>query len=190
MRMASLLSLVCAMCMFGSSSAPALSTMQTASPAKATPLILEKDEGDRRVWRVEGFQRPFVLKVDSESGGSSHLVFGTGDIPAGGKIDTHRHPNADEILYFQNGNARVHLGGTTREVHEGATVFIPANTWISVDNIGSEPIHAIFVFSAPGFDRFMRAESMREGEKMPLLTKEEDAEIMKRFSYAVVYQEP
>lgn len=83
MRTASLLSLGCAMCMFGGSAAPTLLTTQTASPAKATPLILEKDEGDRRVWRIEGFLHHFVLEVDSESGNSSHLVFGTGGYSGG-----------------------------------------------------------------------------------------------------------
>src|SRR5215471_14936279 len=34
-----------------------------------------------------------------------------------------------------------------REVHGGATVFIPANTWVSVNNIGSDPIGLIYIFS-------------------------------------------
>jgi oxalate decarboxylase/phosphoglucose isomerase-like protein (cupin superfamily) len=32
--------------------------------------------------------------------------FGTEDLPPGGKIDAHRHPGSDEILFFQNGRAR------------------------------------------------------------------------------------
>ena len=32
-------------------------------------------------------------------------------------------------------------------------------------NIGSESIHFVFIFSAPGFEEYMRAESVREGER-------------------------
>jgi quercetin dioxygenase-like cupin family protein len=107
----------------------------------------------------------FILKVDPKNGGSSHLVFMTADIRRGGAIDTHRHPGADEILFLESGTARVHLGDTARVVHGGSTVFIPANTWISVDNIGNEAIRAVAVFSAPGFEEFMRETSARRGRK-------------------------
>jgi quercetin dioxygenase-like cupin family protein len=130
------------------------------------------------------------LKVDRHNGGSSHLVFGTEDLPPGAGIDRHRHPGADEIILLQNGRARVSLGDRTREVHGGATVFVPANTWISVTNIGTEAISCVFVFSALGFDDFMRAESVPEGHKITLLSKAEDARIMKEHANAVIYAEP
>jgi len=142
---------------------------QSANTAKPTPLILEKNESERREWRVvEGYAGPpmehFILKVDPQNGGSSRLVFGTEDLEPGGKIDMHRHPEADEILFLQNGTARVTLADASREIHGGATVFIPANTWISMTNIGNESIHFVFILSAPGFEEYMRAESVREGE--------------------------
>jgi quercetin dioxygenase-like cupin family protein len=162
-----------------------------------TPLILEKSEGEHRAWRpIEGAQGwgaqpgPFTFKVDRHNGGSSQLVFGTEDLPPGGTIDRHRHPGADEILFLQNGTARVSLGDRTRDVHGGATVFIPANTWISVTNTGTDAISCIFVFSAPGFDDFMRAESVAEGEKVTPLTKAEDAQITKAHAHAVIYAQP
>ena len=165
----------------------------TANAAKPTPLILEKNEGERREWRVvEGYVGPpmehFILKVDPQNGGSSHLVFGTEDLEPGGKIDMHRHPGADEILFLQNGTARVTLADASREIHGGATVFIPANTWISMTNIGNESIHFVFIFSAPGFEEYMRAESVREGEKNTPLSKTEDEEIMKKHAHAVIYK--
>jgi quercetin dioxygenase-like cupin family protein len=190
MRPASVLILFC-LILFYSNHQPTAS----ADTAKPTPLILEKNEGERRVWRpVEGFTGPpmegFVLKIDPKNGGSSHLVFGTEDLEPGGKIDMHRHPGSDEILFLQNGTAMVSLAGSSREVHGGATVFIPANTWISMTNIGSESIHLVWVFSAPGFEEYMRAESVREGEKIVPLSKAEDEEIMKKHSHAVIYKEP
>jgi len=166
---------------------------QPTNAAKPTPLILEKNEGERRQWRVvDGFvgQTPlnFILKIDPQNGGSSHLVFGTEDLEPGGKIELHRHPGSDEILFFQNGTAKVTIGELSREVHGGATVFIPANTWISATNIGNEVIHFVFIFSAPGFEDFMRAESVREGERNIPLSKAEDEEIMRKHSHAVIYK--
>lgn len=82
------------------------------------------------------------------------------------------------------------VGDRTSEVHGGATIFAPANTWIEVTNIGSEAISGVFVFSAPGFEEFMRAESVPEGERVTPLTKAEDARIMKEHAHAVVYAGP
>jgi quercetin dioxygenase-like cupin family protein len=115
-------------------------------------------------------------------------VFVTEDLPPGGKIETHRHPGSDEILFLQNGIAKVSLGDAVREVHGGATVFIPANTWISVNNIGTDAIGVIAIFSAPGFEEYMRAESVREGEKVVPLSKAEDEEIMRKHLHAVIYK--
>ena len=191
MRSHGLLMVLCAFLVCSSAAAPPYLQPQSA---QATPLILEKDEGERRVWRpIEGLESKlslFILKVDPRNGGSSHLVFGTEDLPPGGKIDAHRHPGSDEILFLQNGLARVSLGEAVRDVHGGATVFIPAGTWISAVNIGKEPIHTICVFSAPGFDEFMREESVREGEKVVPLTKAEDAAILAKHAHDVIYKEP
>jgi quercetin dioxygenase-like cupin family protein len=181
----------------GARSAPPTTSNEPTSVSRVTPLILEENEGERRTWRpIEGAvgwnaqPGPFIFKVDRHNGGSSQLVFLTEDIPAGGKIDRHRHPGADEIVFLQNGHARVSLGDKVREVHAGATIFMPANTWIEITNIGSEAIHGVFVFSAPGFDDFMRAESVPEGQKITPLTKGEDAQIMKQHTHAVIYGEP
>src|SRR5215831_1278259 len=165
---------------------------QPTNAAKPTPLILEKNDGEQRAWRdIEGLgpqpEMRFILKVDPQNGGSSHLVFGTEDMAPGGKIEMHRHPGSDEILFFQNGTAKVTLGDSSREVHGEATVFIPANTWIAATNIGNEVIHLVFIFSAPGFEEFMRAESVRDGERNIPLSKVEDEEIMRKHSHAVIY---
>lgn len=187
---------ICAVLGGVATSAPSVTSNGPIS-ARTTPLILEKNEGEKRVWRpIEGAKGwdaqpgPFTLKVDRLNGGSSHLVFATEDLPRGATIDRHRHPGADEILFLQNGSARVSLGDRTRDVHGGATVFIPANTWIAVTNIGTEAISVVAVFSAPGFDDYMRAESVPEGNKITPLTKAEDAQIMKEHANSVIYAEP
>jgi len=114
---------------------------------------------------------------------------GTEDLAPGETIPKHRHPGSDEILFLETGTARVHLGDSVREVHGGATVFIPADTWISVSNIGSDVISFAFIFSAPGFEEFMRAESVRQGEKNVPPSKAEDDEIQRKHPHAVIYKE-
>jgi quercetin dioxygenase-like cupin family protein len=183
---------VCAIVVCVGATAPSAPKPQSINVAKPTPLILEKDEGERRVVRGwPGHPDPgetFILKVDPKNGGSSHLVLLTASIPVGKKIDTHRHPEADEILFLQTGTARVHLGDSVRLVHAGATVFIPAGIWISADNAGSDAVNLVAIFSAPGFEDFMRDTSTREGEKnVPLSQAEEDA-VEKRHSHAVIYK--
>jgi quercetin dioxygenase-like cupin family protein len=183
---------VCAIVVCVGATAPSAPKPQSINVAKPTPLILEKDEGERRVVRGwPGHPDPgetFILKVDPKNGGSSHLVLLTASIPVGKKIDTHRHPEADEILFLQTGTARVHLGDSVRLVHAGAPVFIPAGIWISADNAGSDAVNLVAIFSAPGFEDFMRDTSAREGEKnVPLSQAEEDA-VEKRHSHAVIYK--
>jgi quercetin dioxygenase-like cupin family protein len=194
MRIVHVITGVCAVALCSCSTSLPPSTLRAMMVIEATPLILEKNEGERRVMRGwPGHPNPgetFILKVDPKNGGSSHLVFLTGDLAPGGEIVTHRHPGADEILFVQAGTARVHLGNTVRDVHAAATVFIPAGTWISLSNIGSEALSAVFVFSAPGFEEFMRAESVREGDKNVPVSQAEDEAIQKQHSHDVIYNEP
>jgi len=67
---------------------------------------------------------------------------------------------------------------------------IPAGTPISVDNIGKEGISLVCVFSAPGFEDFMRAASALEGEKKGPMSKAEDDEIQRMYTHDVIYQQP
>jgi quercetin dioxygenase-like cupin family protein len=134
-------------------------------------LVLEKDEGEKRVRRPRdtGANRisEFILKITPQNSGSQHLVLGTETIPPGGRISKHRHLGQDEILFLQTGSARVTLNDKPYEVHAGATVFFPLNTWVSLENTGSEPIQLIFVFSAPGFEDYMRCTSVPAGQPAP-----------------------
>ncbi|MBV8524507.1 MAG: cupin domain-containing protein [Acetobacteraceae bacterium] len=197
MRTAFAAAVIFAMLVVVARSAPPVTTKDTSTASSTIPLILEKNEGEKRTWRpIEGATGPeallgqFIFKVDRYNGGSAHLVFLTEDIPPGGAISRHRHPGSDEIIFLQSGRARVSLGDMVREVHGGATLFAPADTWIEVTNIGPDTIHGAFVFSAPGFDDFMRAESVPEGQKVTALSKTEDAKIMKEHAHAVIYEGP
>jgi quercetin dioxygenase-like cupin family protein len=164
---------------------------ETPSNTKASPLILDKAEGERRVRRFVGNKMgttPFILKVDPKNSGSQHLLMFTEDLQPGASIPWHKHPEAEEILILQTGSSRVHLGDSIRDVGAGATVFIPPDTWISVDNIGNELVSLVAIFSEPGFEEYMRAISVREGENNPPVSKRELDEIRKQHPHAVIFK--
>ena len=150
----------------------AQSSSATTSHAAPKPLLLEKNEGERRIWR-EPPPGDFILKVSPKNNGSQHLVMGTEDIVPGDEFPTHKHLGQDEILYLGRGTVHVHLGDQERDLHAGGTVFIPAYTWVSVKNAGTEAASVVFVFSAPGFENYMRCDSVLPGEKVIPLSDEE-----------------
>jgi len=193
MRWVDFVGVACVLLACSSAGRPLALAQQSVISSKTTPLILEENEGERRVVRGwPGHPEPgetFILKVDPKNGGSSHLVFVTVDLDQGGEIPTHRHPSSDEILFFETGTAKVRLGDSVRVVHAGSTVFIPSGTWISVSNIGKEHIKGVAVFSSPGFEDYMRDVSVREGEKNVPLSESEDAAIAKKHTHAVIFRE-
>jgi quercetin dioxygenase-like cupin family protein len=149
---------------------------QSPTNTAPSPLILEKDEGEHRIRKRRDTPTPtgdFIMKIDRKNGGSQKMWLGTEGIPPGGLIPKHKHLGQDEILIFQTGTARVWLGTQERDVHAGAVVFIPSDTWISMKNIGAENIRLAFVFSDPGFDEFMRCMSVPAGAQVEKLSPEE-----------------
>ena len=174
-----------AVCIF--QTRPAQSSSATTAQAAAKPLLLEKGEGERRIWR-EPPPGDFVLKVSPKNNGSQHLVMGTEDITPGDEFPLHKHLGQDEILYLEKGTVHVHLGDQERDVHAGGTVFIPAHTWVSVKNATTETASVVFVFSAPGFENYMRCDSVLPNEKVVPLSLEQQ-KACEREGH-VIYKEP
>lgn len=111
----------------------------------------------------------------------------TEDMGPGEEFPTHQHLGQDEILYIEKGTVHVHLGDQERDLHAGGTVFIPAHTWVSVKNTGNETVSVVGVFSAPGFEDYMRCDSVLPNEKVIPLSPEE----MKKCEHEghVIYKE-
>lgn len=154
----------------------ALSAVAAAQSPGAKVLVLEKDQGEKRVRRPRDTAilriSEFNLKLTRENSGSEHLVLGTETIPPGAEIGKHRHLGQDEILFLQTGTGHVTLNDKEYDVHAGAMVFFPMNTWVTLKNTGSDDIQLIFVFSAPGFDDYMRCTSVPAGQAAPPMTVE------------------
>lgn len=153
----------------------------SVSEQRAQPLILEKNDGELRTRRVHTDKSSvpasqFLLKVSPKNNGSQHLVAGTEELLPNARIAKHKHLIQDEILLVQSGTAHVWLGDRDSDVHAGAMVFIPADTWISLKNTGTEPVNLVFIFSAPGFEETMRCNSVPANEKPTPLTPEQRKE--------------
>jgi len=153
----------------------------SSSEINVRPLLLEKGEGELRTRRIHTdasvpASSQFILKVSPKNNGSQHLVAGTEDIAPGATLPKHRHLTQDEILLIHSGTAHVWLGDQERDLTAGALVFIPASTWVSAKNIGTEPISLTFIFSAPGFEDTMRCNSVPAGEKPPPITPEQQTD--------------
>lgn len=165
----------------------AQSSSATSSHSAAKPLLLEKNEGERRIWR-DPPPGDFVLKISPKNNGSQHLVMGTEDITPGDEFPQHKHLGQDEILYLEKGTVHVHLAGQERDLHAGATVFIPAYTWVSVKNPGPETASVVWVFSAPGFENYMRCDSVLPDERVVPLSPAEEKKCEQEGH--VIYKEP
>jgi len=145
--------------------------------AGARPLLLEKNEGEQRLWRPELGEVDlggFILKVTPESNGSQHLMLLTEDMPPGAAIPTHKHLEQDEIVVIEKGTVRVHVGDQERDLHAGGMVFIPRRTWVSLKNTGSEAASIVAIFSAPGFEDHLRCESVPANEKPTTISRVEE----------------
>ena len=160
------------------------SNQSNAAPSSGTnvkPLLLEKNEGELRTRRIHTdasapASSQFMLKVSPKTNSSQHLVAGTEEPPPGATLPKHRHLAQDEIVLIHSGKAHVWLGDQERDLHAGGLVFIPSNTWVSLKNIGTEPISLTFIFSAPGFEDTMRCNSVPAGETPTQITPEQQKE--------------
>jgi quercetin dioxygenase-like cupin family protein len=153
----------------------------SSSETDVKPLLLERNEGELRTRRIHIDKSPtassqFMLKVSPKNNGSQHLVAGTEEVAPGATLPKHRHLVQDEIVLVHSGTAHVWLGDQERDLHAGGLVFIPANTWISAKNIGTEPVSITFIFSAPGFEETMRCNSVAAGETTTPITQEQQKE--------------
>jgi quercetin dioxygenase-like cupin family protein len=68
-------------------------------------------------------------------------------IGVGDRIPRHWH-DVDEVVLYEQGDARVFLDGVETDVTSGATVFIPAGAVHGTVNIGREPLEIRAVYPA------------------------------------------
>ena len=156
------------------------------STAARTPLILTREEGERRIRRVMGGALA-IIKVDRRNGGSPGLVMGYEEIPPGQAIQAHRHPAMDEIIFVHAGTGAAELGDRTATVGPGATIYIPQASRVMLRNTGDAPLAIAYFFPEPGYEEYLRDTSVREGQPAPVLSGPELAQIRERHKAHIVF---
>jgi oxalate decarboxylase/phosphoglucose isomerase-like protein (cupin superfamily) len=156
------------------------------STAARTPLLLAKEEGERRIRRVMGGALA-IIKVDRRNGGSPGLVMGYEEIPRGQAIQAHRHPAMDEIIFVHGGTGAAELGDRTATVRPGATIYIPQATRVMLRNTGTDPLAIAYFFPQPGYEEYLRETSVLEGQPAPVLSGQELAQIRERHKAHIVF---
>jgi mannose-6-phosphate isomerase-like protein (cupin superfamily) len=148
------------------------------SQSSATPLILREGDGERRIRRPggptgSGSVSEFIIKVDKQNGNAEDFYVGTEVMNPGAMIPFHKHHNSEEVVILEEGGATVTVGDKRAVAGPHSVVFIPRETWVSITNTGTTPIHLYALFSRQGFENFLRARSVRPGEPLTPLTPEE-----------------
>jgi len=76
-------------------------------------------------------------------------------IPPGGEIGRETHPDNDQFLRLEQGEARVEFGsseGSVEETHEVKAdwaMIIPPGVWHNVVNIGSDELKLYSIYAPP-----------------------------------------
>ena len=151
---------------------------QTTSPEKdGGPVVLQKNEGEARTRRPRiGVSLPsseFILKIGPKTSGSKHLFVFTEDVAPGAVIPRHRHHGEQEVVLIETGSAHVWLGDREYDARAGATVFIPADTWVGMKNTGNEKMSLSSVWNEPGFEAMLRCGSVPKGETGSALSRDD-----------------
>ena len=150
----------------------AAQTSQGSTPPH--PLILQESDGERLVRRTgptAGW--PFTIKLDGQSGNTQDFFVFTSIMAPGETIPFHKHDNAEEILFVEEGGATVVVGDQRALAGPRSIVFIPRNTWLSATNSSKHDIHDIAIFSRHGYEQYMRALGVKQGEPMTPLNPDE-----------------
>lgn len=159
------------------SKGPSPTVSQTAQDSAAPqPLILQEGDGEHLVRRFLS-HLPFTIKVDEQFGNAQDFFVLTEILAPSSTIPFHVHHNAEEVLILEEGGATVTVGDKRAVAGPRSIVFIPQETWVSVMNSGKQSIHLYALFSRQGFERYLRAASVTEGQPVTPLGPDDVARL-------------
>jgi mannose-6-phosphate isomerase-like protein (cupin superfamily) len=159
------------------------------SASAATPLILQENDGEHRLRRPggptgSGSVAEFIIKIDKQKGNADDFYMATEILKPGAMIPFNKHDNAEQVLIPEEGGATITVGDKKAVAGPHSIVFVPRNTWLSITNSGSGPIHLYAIFSRQGFENYLRGRSVPPGGPLIPLTPEElhQAEVAGHFT--------
>jgi mannose-6-phosphate isomerase-like protein (cupin superfamily) len=84
-----------------------------------------------------------------------HLQVTLMSIPAGGDIGLEVHPELDQLIRIEHGNALVLMGTEKgrlldqKRISQGYAVIVPAGTWHNILNTGASPLKLFSIYAPP-----------------------------------------
>jgi len=70
-------------------------------------------------------------------------------VAPGQRTSTHRHMQSEEIYYIQQGQGTMYVGDEFRDIAAGDSIAIPAGTYHSISNSGTEDLIIICACTPP-----------------------------------------
>jgi quercetin dioxygenase-like cupin family protein len=147
-----------------------VSPVQTAAPQG---YVLGPAEGEHLIhFRDHG---NIYIKAGSATG-SEALALGTQQVTLGAGIPVHRHLGMDEAFYVLKGSGILTLNDAPHTFGNGATIFIPKNSWHGFSNPDHELL-LLWIMSPAGLDGFFRDTCNPPGVPPKQFTREQIREI-------------
>jgi quercetin dioxygenase-like cupin family protein len=119
------------------------------------------------------------IKIGTTTG-SSNLALGTQQVMAGSGIPTHRHFKMDEAFYVLEGSGIFILNEMRHPFDQGASIFIPKNSWHGFENPDHELL-LLWVVTPAGLDGFFRDICSPPGIPPKQWTREQIGEIARNY---------
>ena len=139
--------------LLGGSTMSCKQTSQGESASKVNPDVTMKDYG----------AEPTVLNIEAYTLSNSNFrtALWTGDklqvtlmtIPVGGDVGLEQHPDIDQFLRIEEGQAQVLMGDTKESLtfsqmaEKDYAVFVPAGKWHNIINTGDKPLKLYSIYS-------------------------------------------
>jgi len=106
---------------------------------------------------------PTVLDIDAYTMANTNfrVVLWTGNnlqvvlmsIPVGGEVGLEQHPNTEQFLRIESGEAKVLMGDEKEHLtfeqsaEKDFAIFVPAGKWHNIINTGNEPLKLYSIYS-------------------------------------------